>query len=70
MVFVRQQSSMCQRQPRANVVRYNLGRCAAKNGAFDTLGELHGNMQLYEWLRSLVATPAFADVTFGGLAVD
>lgn len=34
--------------------------------AFDThdivlLGELHGNKQLYEWLGSLVATPAFAD---------
>jgi len=25
------------------------------------LGEFHGNKQLYEWLRQLVATPAFAD---------
>src|SRR5580693_8473558 len=24
-------------------------------------GELHGNKQEYEWLRSLVATPEFAD---------
>jgi hypothetical protein len=34
--------------------------------AFEThdivmLGEFHGNKQLYEWLRQLVATPAFAD---------
>jgi uncharacterized iron-regulated protein len=34
--------------------------------AFDThdvvaLGEMHGNKQLYEWLRSLVTTSAFAD---------
>ena len=24
-------------------------------------GEIHGNMQEYEWLRSLIATPEFAD---------
>ncbi len=34
--------------------------------AFDThdivlFGEIHGNKQEYEWLRSLVATPEFAD---------
>ena len=25
------------------------------------LGEIHGNKQEYEWLRSLIATPEFAD---------
>src|SRR5216684_3290647 len=39
---------------------------AAVQRAFEThdivmLGEIHGNKQEYEWLRSLVATPEFAD---------
>ena len=39
---------------------------AAVLQAFDThniviFGEIHGNKQEYEWLRSLVATPEFAD---------
>ncbi len=39
---------------------------AAVLHAFEThdvviLGEIHGNKQQHEWLRSLVATPAFAD---------
>lgn len=39
---------------------------AAVLRAFDThdlvlLGEMHGNKQLYEWLRALVADPAFAN---------
>jgi len=39
---------------------------AALLQAFETheivaLGEMHGNQQLYEWLRSLVTSPAFAD---------
>jgi hypothetical protein len=39
---------------------------AAVVGAFEThdivmVGEFHGNKQEYAWLRSLVATPAFAD---------
>ena len=39
---------------------------AAVVNAFEThdivmLGEIHGNKQLYAWLRSLVATPEFAD---------
>jgi len=39
---------------------------AAVVSAFGThdivmLGEIHGNKQLYAWLRSLVATPEFAD---------
>jgi len=39
---------------------------AAVLHAFDThdiviFGEIHGNKQEYEWLRSLVATPEFAD---------
>jgi hypothetical protein len=39
---------------------------AAVLRAFEThniviIGEIHGNKQEYEWLRSLVATPEFAD---------
>ena len=40
---------------------------AAVVGAFEThdivmFGEFHGNKQEYAWLRSLVATPEFADL--------
>ncbi len=30
-------------------------------GAFPPVGEIHGNKQEYEWLRSLIATREFAD---------
>ncbi len=55
-------SSIC--SPQGNPKLENASEAVRR--AFEThdivmLGEIHRNQQKYEWLRSLVATPEFAD---------
>src|SRR5437868_7181352 len=60
LVFLCGTITLAQENPKPENATNTIVR-AFKTHDIVMLGEFHGNKQLYEWLRLLVATPAFAD---------